>query len=75
MPCGGGGGAWGFPLTYAFEFTVGSPVCVVISKRPRTQGETLSYLACHILDDLREGRGTRHMSVGEAGEYISRDKL
>lgn len=75
MPCGGGGGACAFPLTYAFEFTVGSPVRAVMSRRTRTQGETLTYLACHILDDLPERHGTRHMSVKEAGAYVSRDKL
>jgi hypothetical protein len=47
----------------------------VMSRRTRTQGETLSYLACHILDDLLERHGTRHMSVGEAGEYVSCNKL
>lgn len=75
MPCGGGGGACGCPLTYAFEFTVGSPVRAMLSMRARTQGETLSYLACHILDDWPGRHGTHHTSVEEAAEYVSFDKL
>ena len=67
MEDGGGGGAFGLPLTYAFEFTEGMPAGGVSNITKITLID-VSYLVYHHIGvDLGECHHIHHIVVEGAG--------